>query len=135
MTKKIIETMNVTFDKLSTMAFEQRSSKFELQGMTSRQISSRLDLTYAPSTITSQKPTIRELELLYEAMYDDYSGGEPLRATRTALVALTPQVLQTLTASRTIVNTATTPINSSSQAKNIPNTSHDVDELPQQCHV
>ncbi|GJW69262.1 retrovirus-related pol polyprotein from transposon TNT 1-94 [Tanacetum coccineum] len=32
-TKKIIETMNVTFDKLSAMAFEQRSSKLELQSM------------------------------------------------------------------------------------------------------
>nr|GEX31833.1 integrase, catalytic region, zinc finger, CCHC-type, peptidase aspartic, catalytic [Tanacetum cinerariifolium] len=122
-------------DPLALMANSNNLSKSELQGMTSRQISSRLDLTYASSTITSQKPTIRELELLYEVMYDDYSGGEPLRATRTDLVALTPQVLQTLTVSLTIVNTATTPINSSSQAKNIPNTSHDVDELPQQCHV
>nr|GEZ19662.1 integrase, catalytic region, zinc finger, CCHC-type, peptidase aspartic, catalytic [Tanacetum cinerariifolium] len=30
-TKKIMETMNVSFDELSTMAFEQRSSKPELQ--------------------------------------------------------------------------------------------------------
>ncbi|GKF98503.1 retrovirus-related pol polyprotein from transposon TNT 1-94, partial [Tanacetum coccineum] len=50
-TKKIMETINVIFDELSTMAFEQRSSKLGLQGMTSRQISSGLDLTYAPSTI------------------------------------------------------------------------------------
>ncbi|GJU47522.1 retrovirus-related pol polyprotein from transposon TNT 1-94 [Tanacetum coccineum] len=48
-TRKIMETMNVTFDELSDMAFEQRSLKPELQGMTSRQISSGLDLTYAPS--------------------------------------------------------------------------------------
>nr|GEZ05278.1 retrovirus-related Pol polyprotein from transposon TNT 1-94 [Tanacetum cinerariifolium] len=56
-TKKIIETMNVSFDELSAIAFEQRSSKPELQSMTSGQISSRLDLTYAPSTITTQQPT------------------------------------------------------------------------------
>nr|GFA41026.1 retrovirus-related Pol polyprotein from transposon TNT 1-94 [Tanacetum cinerariifolium]GFA41537.1 retrovirus-related Pol polyprotein from transposon TNT 1-94 [Tanacetum cinerariifolium] len=56
-TKKIMETMNVTFDELSAMAFEQRSSKPELQSMTSGQISSGLDLTYAPSTITTQQPT------------------------------------------------------------------------------
>nr|GFA41950.1 Gag-Pol polyprotein [Tanacetum cinerariifolium] len=49
-TKKIIETMNVSFDELSAMAFEQHSSKPGLQCMTSRQISSGLDLTYAPST-------------------------------------------------------------------------------------
>ncbi|GKA94664.1 retrovirus-related pol polyprotein from transposon TNT 1-94 [Tanacetum coccineum] len=59
--------------------------------MTSRQISSRLDLTYAPSTITTQKPTKRELDLLFEAMYDDYIGGRPLSATRTAPAAQAPQ--------------------------------------------
>ncbi|GKA61438.1 retrovirus-related pol polyprotein from transposon TNT 1-94 [Tanacetum coccineum] len=105
--KKIMETMNVTSDELSAMAFEQSSSKLGLQGMTSGQISSGLDLTYAPSTITSQKLTERELDLLFEAMYDDY-----------------------------IADIAPTPTNSSSQATNIPNTSHDVDELkPQQKHV
>nr|GFB58344.1 hypothetical protein [Tanacetum cinerariifolium] len=56
-TKKIMETMNVSFDKLSVMAFEQRSSKPGLQCMTSGQISLGLDLTYAPSTITKQQPT------------------------------------------------------------------------------
>ncbi|GJS19137.1 retrovirus-related pol polyprotein from transposon TNT 1-94 [Tanacetum coccineum] len=70
-TKKIMETMNVTFDELSAMAFEQRISKPRLQSMTSGQI-----------------------------------------------------------------NTAPTPINSSSQATNIPNTSQDVDELePEQKHL
>nr|GEW62577.1 hypothetical protein [Tanacetum cinerariifolium] len=56
-TKKIMETMNVSFDELSAMAFEQRSSKPGLQSMTSGQISSGLDLTYAPSTITTQQPS------------------------------------------------------------------------------
>ncbi|GJZ38792.1 retrovirus-related pol polyprotein from transposon TNT 1-94 [Tanacetum coccineum] len=54
-TKKIMETMNVSFDELSAMAFEQSSSKPGLQSMTSGQFSSGLDLTYAPSTITTQK--------------------------------------------------------------------------------
>ncbi|GKC99671.1 integrase, catalytic region, zinc finger, CCHC-type containing protein, partial [Tanacetum coccineum] len=74
-TKKIMETMNVTFDELSAVAFEQSSSKPGLQGMTSRQISSGLDLTYASSTITTQQPTEGELDLLFEAMHDDYIGG------------------------------------------------------------
>nr|GEX01098.1 hypothetical protein [Tanacetum cinerariifolium] len=56
-TKKIIETMNVSFDELSSMAFEQRSLKPGLQSMTSGQISLGFDLTYAPSTITTQQPT------------------------------------------------------------------------------
>nr|GEW52009.1 retrovirus-related Pol polyprotein from transposon TNT 1-94 [Tanacetum cinerariifolium] len=45
--------------------------------MTSRQISSGFDLTYAPSTITAQQPTKGELDLLFEAMYDDHIGGQP----------------------------------------------------------
>nr|GFC83914.1 retrovirus-related Pol polyprotein from transposon TNT 1-94 [Tanacetum cinerariifolium] len=76
-TKKIIETMNVLFDELSAMAFEQRISKPGLQCMTSGQISSGLNLTYAPSTITKQQPTEGELDLLFEDMYDDYFGGQP----------------------------------------------------------
>nr|GFB99263.1 hypothetical protein [Tanacetum cinerariifolium] len=56
-TKNIMETMNVSFDELSAMAFEQRSSKPGLQSMTSGQISSGLNLTYAPSTITTQQPS------------------------------------------------------------------------------
>nr|GEU85459.1 hypothetical protein [Tanacetum cinerariifolium] len=74
-TKKIMETMNVSFDELSTMAFEQRSSKPELQSMTSGQISSGLDLIYDTLTITTQQPTEGKLDLLFEALYDDYIGG------------------------------------------------------------
>ncbi|GJW22045.1 retrovirus-related pol polyprotein from transposon TNT 1-94 [Tanacetum coccineum] len=39
---------------------------------------SGLDLTYAPSTITTQKLTEPELDLLFEAMYDDNIGGQLL---------------------------------------------------------
>ncbi|GJR27044.1 retrovirus-related pol polyprotein from transposon TNT 1-94 [Tanacetum coccineum] len=136
-TRKIMETMNVTFDELSTMSFEQHSSKPGLQSMTFRQISSGLDLTYALSTITTQKPTERELDLLFEAMYDNYIGVQPSVAPRIVPAATVTQVLQTLTTSTTIADTALTPTYSSSQATNIPNTSRDVDELelPQQQHV
>nr|GEV72390.1 hypothetical protein [Tanacetum cinerariifolium] len=128
-TKKIIKTMNVLFDELSAMAFEQHSSKPELQSMTSGQISSGLDLTYAPSTITTQQPTEGELDLLFEAMYDDYIGDQPSATGRTVLPAQEPQVRQTSTTSTTIADTAPTPTNSSSHATNIPITSQDVDEL------
>ncbi|GJT19421.1 hypothetical protein Tco_0878127 [Tanacetum coccineum] len=92
-TKKIMDTMNVTFDELSTMAFDQSCSKPGLQSMTSRQINSRLNLTYALSTITKQPPTERELDLLFEAMYDDYIGGQPSAFPRTVLAAQAPLVL------------------------------------------
>nr|GFA11301.1 hypothetical protein [Tanacetum cinerariifolium]GFA11307.1 hypothetical protein [Tanacetum cinerariifolium]GFA11313.1 hypothetical protein [Tanacetum cinerariifolium] len=128
-TKKIIETMNVLFDELSAMAFEQRITKPELQSMTSGQISSGLDLTYAPSTITTQQPSEDELDLLFEAMYDDYIGGQPSTTARTVTATQEPQVRQTSTASASIADTAPTPTNSSSHATNIPITSHDVDEL------
>nr|GEZ32122.1 retrotransposon protein, putative, Ty1-copia subclass [Tanacetum cinerariifolium] len=98
-TKKIIDTINVSFDEFSAMAFKQRSSKPGLQSMTSGQISLGLDLTYAPSTITTQQPSEE------------------------------PQVRQSSTASTTIADTTPIPTNSSSYATNIPITSQDVDEL------
>nr|GEV81530.1 retrovirus-related Pol polyprotein from transposon TNT 1-94 [Tanacetum cinerariifolium] len=101
-TKKIMETMNVLFDELSAMAFEQCSSKLGLQRMTSGQINSGLDLTYAPSTIT----TYCENCFVQE-----------------------PHVRQTSTTSTIIADTAPTPTNSSSDATNIPITSQDVDKL------
>ncbi|GJT76263.1 retrovirus-related pol polyprotein from transposon TNT 1-94 [Tanacetum coccineum] len=88
-----------------------------------------LALPYAPSTITTQKPTEGELDLLFEAMYDDYIGGQPSAAPRTVPAAQAPQVLQTATTTTTTSNTAPTPTNSSSQATNIPRTSQNVDEL------
>nr|GEX11517.1 hypothetical protein [Tanacetum cinerariifolium] len=99
-TKKILETMNVLFDELSSMAFEQRSSKPGLQSMTYGQLSSGLDLTYAPSTITSQQPTEGELDLLFEAMYDDFIGGQPSATQRTVSAVQAQQVHQTMEAIR-----------------------------------
>nr|GFC97607.1 hypothetical protein [Tanacetum cinerariifolium] len=121
--------MNVSFDELSVMAFEQRSSKPELQCMTSGQISSELDLTYAPSTIMTQQPTEGELDLLFEAMYDDYFGGQPSATVETVPPVQEPQVHQTSTASTKIADNVPIPTNSSSHATNIPITSQDVDDL------
>nr|GFC53789.1 retrovirus-related Pol polyprotein from transposon TNT 1-94 [Tanacetum cinerariifolium] len=128
-TKKIMETMNVSFDELSAMAFEQCSSKPRLQCMTSGQISSGLDLTYALSTITTQQPTEGELDLLFEALYDDYFGGQLSATVENVPTAQEPQVQQTSTASTTIADNVPIPTNSSSHATNIPISSQDVDEL------
>nr|GFA46390.1 retrovirus-related Pol polyprotein from transposon TNT 1-94 [Tanacetum cinerariifolium] len=91
-----------------------------------------LDLTYAPSTITSQQPTEGELDSLFEAMYDDYIGGQPSATARTVLAVQEPQVHQTSTASTLIAVIAPTPTNSSSHATNFPINSQDVDELTSQ---
>nr|GEV21794.1 retrovirus-related Pol polyprotein from transposon TNT 1-94 [Tanacetum cinerariifolium] len=88
------------------------------RSMTSGQISSELDLTYAPSTLTNQQPTEGELDLLFKAMYDDYIGGQPSAAPRAVSAAQAHQVRQTSTSSTSIADTAPTPTNSSSQASN-----------------
>ncbi|GJX06429.1 hypothetical protein Tco_0194361 [Tanacetum coccineum] len=83
MTQKIMETMNVRFDELLAMDFEQHSSKPELQGMISGHISSGLDLTYAPSIITSQKPT--ELaEDVQNAMFNENTFVNPFASASTS---------------------------------------------------
>nr|GEZ19699.1 retrovirus-related Pol polyprotein from transposon TNT 1-94 [Tanacetum cinerariifolium] len=106
--------------------------KIRLQSMTSGQISSGLDLTYVSSTITTQQRTEGELDLLFEAMYDDFIGGQPSTASRTVLAAQAHQVRQTPMTSTSIADTVPTPTNSSSQATNFLNTSQDVDELTSQ---
>ncbi|GJT20435.1 retrovirus-related pol polyprotein from transposon TNT 1-94 [Tanacetum coccineum] len=93
------------------------------------------DLTYAPSTITTQQPTEGELDLLFEAMYDDHIGGQPSTTPRTVPAAQAPQVLQTPTATTTTSYTVPTPTNSSSQETNFPNTLQDVEELKTQQHT
>nr|GFB61516.1 hypothetical protein [Tanacetum cinerariifolium] len=102
--------------------------------MTSGQISSGLDLTYAPSTITTKQPAEGELDLLFEAMYDDYIGGQPSSTPRIVLAAQAHQIRLTLTTSTSIEDTAPTPTptNSSSQALIFPNSSQDVDRLNSQ---
>nr|GFA17810.1 retrotransposon protein, putative, Ty1-copia subclass [Tanacetum cinerariifolium] len=70
-TRKIMETMNVTFNELSAIDFEQNSSRPELQSMTSGQISSELKLTYAPSTITPQRPSKRDLDILFNPLHNE----------------------------------------------------------------
>nr|GEZ13118.1 copia protein [Tanacetum cinerariifolium] len=97
--------------------------------MTSGQISSGLDLTYALATITTQQSTEGELDLLFEAMYDDYIGGQSSATARTVPPAQEPQVRQTSTASTSIADTTPTPTNSSSHATNISITLQDVDEF------
>nr|GEV18057.1 hypothetical protein [Tanacetum cinerariifolium] len=128
-TKKIMETINVSFDELSGIAFEQSSSKPRLNCMSSGHISSGLDLTYASSTITTQQPSEGEFDLLFEAMYDDYIGGQLSATLRTIPPAQEPQVRQSSMASTSIADTAPIPTNSSSHATNILITSQDVDKL------
>nr|GFC60718.1 hypothetical protein [Tanacetum cinerariifolium] len=111
------------------IGYSADSFKTRASNMTSGHISSGLDLTYAPSIITTQQPTKGELDLLFETMYDDYFGGQPFATVENVPPAQEPQVHKTSTAFTTIANNVPIPTNSSSHATNIPNTSQDVDEL------
>ncbi|GKB31232.1 retrovirus-related pol polyprotein from transposon TNT 1-94 [Tanacetum coccineum] len=104
-----------------------RVSKPGLQSLTSGQISSGLELTYALSTITPQKPSERDLDILFEPLHNEYLGGQPSEAPRTVPAAPVIQNLQAPTASMTIQDSAPTPTNSS----NTPNSSHNVDKQSQ----
>nr|GEV40103.1 hypothetical protein [Tanacetum cinerariifolium] len=127
-TRKIIETMNVTFDELSAMAFEQKSSRPGLQSMTSGQISFELELTYASSTITPQRPSERDLDILFGSLHNEFLGGRPAEAPRAIPAAPVVQNLQVPTASMSLQDSVPVPTNSS----NTPVSSHNADATSQQ---
>nr|GEV92747.1 retrovirus-related Pol polyprotein from transposon TNT 1-94 [Tanacetum cinerariifolium] len=88
---------------------------------------SGLELTYAPSTITPQRPSERDLDIPFEPLHNEYLGGQPSKAPITVLAAPVIQNLQALSASVSIQYYAPTPTNS----LNTPISSHNVDEQPQ----
>nr|GEU96106.1 putative RNA-directed DNA polymerase [Tanacetum cinerariifolium] len=127
-TKKVMETVNVKFDKFWAMASKQLSLDPALQQMasttlnlelglqqkTSRQISSRLVHNKVPSTITPDKPSKSDLDHLYETMYDDYLRNQPNAhqiAPSTATAAPLPQNVNTPSTSTTVELQAPTPTN------------------------
>nr|GFA55031.1 retrovirus-related Pol polyprotein from transposon TNT 1-94 [Tanacetum cinerariifolium] len=70
-THKIIETIYVTFDELTTMASVQFSSGPELQCMTPATSSSRL----VPNTVSQQpciSPNIDDWDNLFQPLFDEY---------------------------------------------------------------
>nr|GEU76565.1 putative ribonuclease H-like domain-containing protein [Tanacetum cinerariifolium] len=86
------------------------------------QISFELELTYALSTITPQRPSERDLDILFEPLHNEYLGGRPSEAPQTILVAPVVQNLQDPTASMSFQDSAPAPTNSS----NTPVSSHNV---------
>nr|GEZ91402.1 retrotransposon protein, putative, unclassified [Tanacetum cinerariifolium] len=99
--KKIMETMNVT---------------------------SELKLTYAPSTITPQRLSERDLDILFEPFHNEYLGGRPSKAPRTIPAAPVLQNLQAPTASMSFQDSVPAPTNSLKTLVS----SHNVDEQSQQ---
>nr|GEU81241.1 ribonuclease H-like domain-containing protein [Tanacetum cinerariifolium] len=63
--------------------YNQRTKKI----METINITSELELTYAPSTITPQRPSERDLDILFEPLHNEYLCGQPSEAPRTILAA------------------------------------------------
>nr|GEZ47908.1 putative ribonuclease H-like domain-containing protein [Tanacetum cinerariifolium] len=96
-----------------------------------------LDLTYASSTITTQQPTEGELDLLFEAMYDDYFGGQPSATMENVSPAQEPQDVDELNPNamvngNTFVNpfaiSSTSAAVASSSSQNIFKNKHDEEQ-------
>nr|GEV09875.1 hypothetical protein [Tanacetum cinerariifolium] len=89
---------------------------------------SGLNLTYAPSTIITQQPTEGELDLLFEAMYDDYIGGQPSATARTVSPAQEPQDVDELNSNAMVDgNTFVNPFANSFTSAAESSSSHNVD--------
>nr|GEU67905.1 hypothetical protein [Tanacetum cinerariifolium] len=87
-----------------------------------------LNLTYAPSTIITQQPTEGELDLLFEAMYDDYIGGQPSATARTVSPAQEPQDVDELNSNAMVDgNTFVNPFANSFTSAAESSSSHNVD--------
>nr|GFB38131.1 ribonuclease H-like domain-containing protein [Tanacetum cinerariifolium] len=119
----------VISDQVSSVRTPQKNGVVECRNRTLVEAARTI---YAPSTITTQQPTDGELDLLFEAMYDDFIGGQPSASQRNVLAAQAQQVRQTSMTSTSIADSTPTPTNLSSHATNFPNTSQDVDELNSQ---
>nr|GEZ26967.1 hypothetical protein [Tanacetum cinerariifolium] len=108
--------------------FNKTPLKLGLQSMTSGHISSGLDLTYAPSTITTQQPSEGKLDLSFEAMYDDYIGGQSSATARTVLPAQEPQDVNELNPNTMVDgNTFVNPFANSSTSAAASSSSQNVD--------
>ncbi|GKA94134.1 uncharacterized mitochondrial protein-like protein [Tanacetum coccineum] len=69
--RQIMETMNVQFDELTQMAYEQHGSGLDLHGLTSGHISSGLVLNQVAST-SAKPPTKNDWDLLFQPIFDEY---------------------------------------------------------------
>nr|GEW97772.1 integrase, catalytic region, zinc finger, CCHC-type, peptidase aspartic, catalytic [Tanacetum cinerariifolium] len=75
-TRRIVETINVDFDELTAMAFEQSSSGTTLNEMTPATISS--GLLQIPSSSTPYVPPSRnDWDLLFQPMFDELLNPPP----------------------------------------------------------
>nr|GFA27336.1 hypothetical protein [Tanacetum cinerariifolium] len=75
-TRRIVETIHVDFDELTTMAYEQRSSGPALNKMTHGTISLGLVRTSSPST-SYVPPSRNDWDLVFQPMFDELLNPPP----------------------------------------------------------
>nr|GFB94955.1 integrase, catalytic region, zinc finger, CCHC-type, peptidase aspartic, catalytic [Tanacetum cinerariifolium] len=75
-TRRIVETIHVDFDEITTMASKQSSSGPALNEMTPATISSRLVQKYSSST-AYVLPTRNDWDLLFQPMFDELLNPPP----------------------------------------------------------
>nr|GEW14084.1 putative ribonuclease H-like domain-containing protein [Tanacetum cinerariifolium] len=98
-------------EDIEKLGAKESSLKPRLQSMASGQISLGLGLPYASSKITTQKPTEGKLDLLFEAMYDDYVGGQPSATLRNALEMSIPALELVFSLPRELRSSSWIPMN------------------------
>ncbi|GKA44303.1 retrovirus-related pol polyprotein from transposon TNT 1-94 [Tanacetum coccineum] len=102
-TRKIIETMNVQFDKLTQMASKQHGSGPDLYRLTFGHISSGLVLNQAAS-ISAKPPTKNDWDLLFQPMFDEYFKPPSAVSTPISAVALLPLDIARASSSSTSID-------------------------------
>lgn len=96
-TWKVIETMNIKFDEISAIAFEQFSLEPGLNPLTFGHISLGLVPNETPSTIQQRES---DLANLFETMYDEYLGRQQKNVRNPAAPA--PHCIRNSTSTITI---------------------------------
>ncbi|GJW26463.1 retrovirus-related pol polyprotein from transposon TNT 1-94 [Tanacetum coccineum] len=130
-THKVIETIHVTFDELTTMAFEQFSSGSGLHSMTPATSSLRL----VPNTISQQPcipPKRDDCDNLFQPMFDEYFNPSSIVVSPIQkALALRVMVLADSPVSTSIDQDAlSTSIPSIQEKEHSPNISQGFEESP-----
>ncbi|GJW71476.1 retrovirus-related pol polyprotein from transposon TNT 1-94 [Tanacetum coccineum] len=130
-TQKILETIHVTFDELTTMAFEQFSSGPGLHSLTPATSSSRLF-----SNLVSQQPCILpkrdDWDRLFQPMFDEYFNP-PLIVVSPVQEAAAPRAVVLVDSSiSTFIDqdAPSTSIPSTQEQEHSPNISQGFEESP-----
>nr|GEV07104.1 retrovirus-related Pol polyprotein from transposon TNT 1-94 [Tanacetum cinerariifolium] len=109
LTRRIMETIHVDFNEITTMASEQSSSRPALHEMTPRTLS--LGLVPQPSSLTPLfRPTRNDWDTLLQPLFDEYFSPLPcLDHLVLEVVALEPAVLIGTPSSTTVDQDAPSP--------------------------